>query len=196
MDKELNFLDISSNDLEEFIFPENKDHGNQFPMHDEDRTKMKNILIVDDDDDICESCSAWLEELGHRVTIAKNYDNGLREYKKSIGRNEGINSAAIDNFDIVLLDDEFPTNDHAYNAKLEGLRLAEEISYLRNDQKILFIPVWSRKVFFEITSTWEKIPVILPKPFDKEEVVSMVEETNLYSLSNKLTEKLKELNLW
>ena len=171
----LDFLDISSNDLEEFIFPENKDRGNQFQMHNRDRSKTKNILIVDDDDDICESCSAWLEELGHRVTIAQNYDNGLLEYKKSIGRNEGIIPPAIDSFDIVLLDDEFPTNDCAYNAKLEGLRLAEEISYLRNDQKILFIPAWSRKVFFEIASTWEKIPVILPKPFDKEEVVSMVE---------------------
>ena len=38
-----------------------------------------NVLIIEDDDDICQLYSIWLEENRHEYIIAKNYEYGILE---------------------------------------------------------------------------------------------------------------------
>ena len=47
-----------------------------------------NVLIIEDDDDICQLYSIWLEENRHDYIIAKNYEDGMLEYEKSIQKSE------------------------------------------------------------------------------------------------------------
>ena len=47
-----------------------------------------NVLIIEDDDDICQLYSIWLEENRHDYIIAKNYEDGISEYEKSIQQSD------------------------------------------------------------------------------------------------------------
>ena len=128
-----------------------------------------NVLIIEDDDDICQLYSIWLEENQHDYIIAKNYEDGISEYEKSIQRSDEDHKSDNNIFDLVVLDYDLPSKDMSSNQN--GLHIAKEILELKGDQRIMFASAWPKKAFVEYVSrkrsllTWPKklTYMILPK---------------------------------
>lgn len=84
-----------------------------------------NILIIEDDDDICQLYSIWLEENKHEYIIAKNYEDGILEYEKSIYRDNEDFKPHNNLFDLVVLDYDLPSKNISTNQN--GLHIDKEI---------------------------------------------------------------------
>lgn len=150
-----------------------------------------NILIIEDDDDICQLYSIWLEENRHDYIIAKNYEDGISEYEKSIQNNNNDYTSCNDSFDLVVLDYDLPSKN--INSNQNGLHIAKEILELKSDQRIMFASAWPKKAFVEYVSTLKSVPEVLPKPFEKEEFINLAEKINLYDIAKKFTKQLREM---
>ena len=150
-----------------------------------------NILIIEDDDDICQLYSIWLEENRHDYIIAKNYEDGLSEYEKSI-HNADENPESFNNsFDLVVLDYDLPSRNISINQN--GLHIAKKILEMKNDQRIMFASAWPKKAFVEYVSTLKSVPEVLPKPFEKEEFINLAEKIKLYDIAKKFTKQLRDM---
>lgn len=150
-----------------------------------------NVLIIEDDDDICQLYSIWLEENRHDYIIAKNYEDGISEYEKSILQSDEDFKSANNIFDLVVLDYDLPSKDMSSNQN--GLHIAKEILELRGDQRIMFASAWPKKAFVEYVSTLKSVPEVLPKPFEKDEFINLAEKINLYDIAKKFTKQLREM---
>jgi DNA-binding response OmpR family regulator len=150
-----------------------------------------NVLIIEDDDDICQLYSIWLEENRHDYIIAKNYEDGISEYEKSILQSNEDFKSANNVFDLVVLDYDLPSKDMSSNQN--GLHIAKEILELRGDQRIMFASAWPKKAFVEYVSTLKSVPEVLPKPFEKEEFINLAEKINMYDIAKKFTKQLREM---
>jgi DNA-binding response OmpR family regulator len=150
-----------------------------------------NILIIEDDDDICQLYSIWLEENKHEYIIAKNYEDGILEYEKSIYKDNEDFKPHSNLFDLVVLDYDLPSKNISTNQN--GLHIAKEILEIRNDQRIMFASAWPKKAFVEYVSTLKSVPEVLPKPFEKEEFINLAEKINLYDIAKKFTQQLREM---
>lgn len=150
-----------------------------------------NILIIEDDDDICQLYSIWLEENKHEYIIAKNYEDGILEYEKSIYKDNEDFKPHNNLFDLVVLDYDLPSKNISTNQN--GLHIAKEILEIRNDQRIMFASAWPKKAFVEYVSTLKSVPEVLPKPFEKEEFINLAEKINLYDIAKKFTQQLREM---
>jgi DNA-binding response OmpR family regulator len=154
-----------------------------------------NILIIEDDDDICQLYSIWLEENRHNYIIAKNYEDGISEYEKSLQKNDDDNDyyyeSCNNSFDLVVLDYDLPSKN--ISANQNGLLIAKEILELKSDQRIMFASAWPKKAFIEYVSTLKSVPEVLPKPFEKEEFINLAERINLYDIAKKFTKQLREM---
>lgn len=148
-----------------------------------------NILIIEDDDDICQLYSIWLEENRHRFIIKKNYEDGLYEYARSIKNGEKNYDDDAKDFDLVILDYDLPSKNSSSNQN--GLHIAKEILELKNDQRIMFASAWPKKVFIEYASSLKSVPEILPKPFEKEDFINMAEKIIMYDIAKKFTAQLR-----
>lgn len=146
------------------------------------------MLIVEDNDDICQLYSIWLKEHNHQYVITKNYEDGINEYKKSLYDGESDDNSSTP-FDLVIVDYDLPSQTGSLK---NGLCLAKEILELNNDQRLMFASAWPKKAFMEYVSTLKSIPEILPKPFDEEEFISLAEKINLYSIAKKITMNLRK----
>ncbi|TVP39764.1 response regulator [Candidatus Nitrosocosmicus arcticus] len=150
-----------------------------------------NVLIIEDDDDICQLYSIWLEENRHDYIIAKNYEDGISEYEKSIQQSDENYKSDNNIFDLVVLDYDLPSKDMSSNQN--GLHIAKEILELKSDQRIMFASAWPKKAFVEYVSTLKSVPEVLPKPFEKEEFINLAEKINLYDIAKKFTKQLREM---
>lgn len=150
-----------------------------------------NILIIEDDDDICQLYSIWLEENRHDYIIAKNYEDGIAEYEKSIQNTDENYKSCNNSFDLVVLDYDLPSRNLSTNQN--GLHIAKEILEMKNDQRIMFASAWPKKAFVEYVSTLKSVPEVLPKPFEKEEFINLAEKINLYDIAKKFTKQLREM---
>ena len=150
-----------------------------------------NILIIEDDDDICQLYSIWLEENRHDYIIAKNYEDGISEYEKSIHNTDENPKSHNNSFDLVVLDYDLPSRNISINQN--GLHIAKEILEMKNDQRIMFASAWPKKAFVEYVSTLKSVPEVLPKPFEKEEFINLAEKINLYDIAKKFTKQLRDM---
>ncbi|MDQ3083342.1 MAG: hypothetical protein M3Q77_00825 [Thermoproteota archaeon] len=135
--------------------------------------------------------SIWLEENRHDYIIAKNYEDGISEYKKSIQQSDEDYKSDNNIFDLVVLDYDLPSKDMSSNQN--GLHIAKEILELKGDQRIMFASAWPKKAFVEYVSTLKSVPEVLPKPFEKEEFINLAEKINLYDIAKKFTKQLREM---
>jgi DNA-binding response OmpR family regulator len=104
-----------------------------------------NVLIIEDDADICLLYTIWLREYNYHYVIARNVEEGLYEYHKSL-QNDPKN---LNNFDLIILDyDLSPKNDSFMLAK-NGLNVAKEILSLNKNQRIIFASAWPQRIFNE-----------------------------------------------
>ena len=146
-----------------------------------------NVLIIEDDADICLLYTIWLREYNYHYVIARNVEEGLYEYHKSLQNNP----KNLDNFDLIILDyDLSPKNDSFMLAK-NGLNVAKEILSLNKNQRIIFASAWPQRIFKEYIETLKCFIEILQKPFEKDIFIKMVRDTFVYDTLKKVVEDMR-----
>jgi len=108
-----------------------------------------NILVVDDEEEICEMFKKWLYLEGHRVKFASTGKSAIDLFKK-------------ENFDIVYLDIVMPG--------ISGIEVFEKIRKIPSKTKIVLITgeLLDNKILEELKQ--KGISKILKKPFKIEDV--------------------------
>lgn len=146
-----------------------------------------NILVVEDDEDICELYSVWLKEKNHQFTIARNCEDGINEYSHLLNGKQ-FNSIS-ETYDLVVLDYDVPS---LQSTERNGLYVAKDILKFNPDQKIMIASAWPKKAFFDYTSSLKSVPEILSKPFEKEDFLNQIEKIKQYDITKKLTKFLRK----
>ncbi len=114
---------------------------------------MKNILIVDDEVQICEMMADLFESRGFNVSIAHSGNSGAKSFKES-------------NFDLVVSDVRMPDGD--------GFSLARQISEIDPAfDKIVFITGF---LDAESTDVPSNVRNFFKKPVRFKELLSFIEE--------------------
>ena len=150
-----------------------------------------NVLIVEDDADICRLYSIWLQEYNYHYVIASNVEDGLYEYHKSLQQNP----KTLNNFDLIILDyDLAPTKTDSSVSTKNGLNVAKEVLSLNKDQRIIFASAWPQKIFDEYIETLKCFIEILQKPFEKDLFIKMVQDTFVFDTLKKVVRDMRKNN--
>jgi CheY-like chemotaxis protein len=152
-----------------------------------------NILIIEDDEDICQLYSVWLEENGHQFVISKSAEDGLLEYKNSLQKQKMANSSdfRISSFDLVVLDYDIPLKKDSFTSGQNGLFVAQEILGINPDQRLMFASAWPQKIFTEYVKTLNRVIEILQKPFEKDEFIELAENVVVYDYMKKISKQMR-----
>ncbi|MHB8862219.1 MAG: sigma-54-dependent transcriptional regulator [Pirellulaceae bacterium] len=117
---------------------------------------MKNatILVVDDEDIVCQSCALLLSEQGHEISTTQDPQQGLLMARERP-------------FDLILVDLKMPN--------LDGMSFLRTIKDLQADTEVIVMTG-----FAEITSAVEAIKLgafdYIPKPFNPDQLVIATEK--------------------
>ena len=118
------------------------------------RSRMADVVVIDDEESICESCRQTLEDEGYRVAIAHNGIYGLKLVKELRPN-------------VVIIDIKMPG--------ISGLDVLVEISDI--DSKIVSIVTSGYGVIdSEVESKSLGAYEFLAKPFEPEELVESVKQ--------------------
>jgi len=111
--------------------------------------KHLNILVVDDEEEICKMFKKWLLLEGHRIKFASTGKSAIDLFKKK-------------NFDIVYLDIVMPG--------ISGIEVFEKIRKISSETKIVLMTgeLLDNKVLEELKQ--KGISKILKKPFKIEDI--------------------------
>lgn len=145
-----------------------------------------NVLIVEDDQDICHLYSIWLQEYNCNYVIAKNFEDGLYEYRQSLQYNPNH----FNYFDLIILDYDLASKYRSHYAK-NGLNVAKEILSINKDQRIIFASAWPQKIFNEYIDSLKCFIEILQKPFEKDIFIKMVYDTFVFDTLKKVIENMR-----
>lgn len=146
-----------------------------------------NVLVVEDDEDICELYSVWLKEKNHQFTIARNCEDGICKYSNLLN-NRKLDSK-METYDLVVLDYDFSSTP---SSKRNGLYVAKDILKFNPDQKIMIASAWPKKAFFDYACSLKSVPEILSKPFEKDDFLNQIEKIKQYDITKKLTRLLRQ----
>ncbi len=150
-----------------------------------------NVLIIEDDADICHLFSIWLQELDYNYVIAKTVEDGLYEYRNSLKQN----SANLNNFDLIILDYDLPPKKDSSLSNKNGLYVAKEVLGLNKDQRIIFASAWPQKIFNEYMESLKCFIEILQKPFEKDLFIKMIQDTFVFDTLKKVVIDMRKNDL-
>lgn len=115
---------------------------------------MKNVLIVDDEQEICFLLAMLLKQLGYQVAYAHSVHDGL------------VKLAASDGFDVVFLDLNLPDG--------LGYSMIPEIKHHNQDTKIVMISAHDG-MLKRIKNEVGDIDDYISKPFSRDHIASTLE---------------------
>lgn len=116
--------------------------------------QMKDVMVVDDDDDFATTLGQLLETHGHRVTIAHSGEEALLQFQSRP-------------FDAVILDVGLPG--------MSGIEVAMELRERRPDIVIMVATGYSLEREQDLSLQARKIG-LLTKPFDPDRLLKLVGE--------------------
>jgi len=150
-----------------------------------------NVLIIEDDQDICHLYSIWLQECNYDYIITNNVEDGLYEYRKSLQQQKQENSDNFSNrFDLIILDYDLASKNNSDPTK-NGLNVAKDILSLNKEQRIIFASAWPQKIFNDYIETLKCFIEILQKPFEKDIFIKMVQDTFVFDTLKKVVENMR-----
>ncbi len=139
-----------------------------------------NVLIIEDDPDICHLYSIWLQESNYNYVITNNVEDGLYEYHKSLQQQKQENSDNFSNsFDLIILDYDLASKNNSDTTK-NGLNVAKEILSLNKDQRIIFASAYVKETLEESIKCLKHVVELMQKPFSLKELVNTVEDNKIY----------------
>jgi CheY-like chemotaxis protein len=143
------------------------------------------VLVAEDEPNILRLYQISFEEAGHEVTITSNGFECLEQYHKNLAefeKAEAISDAFIKRtpFDVVILDYRMP--------KKDGMEVAKEILTIKPQQRIIFVSAYVMDTLQDAVKNLDRVVELVQKPFEIEELISLVEDTEIWK-------GLKEMNV-
>lgn len=124
-------------------------------------TKKATLLLIDDEEQVCESLAALFSDIGHKVTTCSNGNDGLDYFKN--------NNASID---LVILDVVMP--------EISGIDVFVAMKEINPEVKVLFLSAYSDENQVAMM-TAEKAAGYIKKPFDPQDIVKRIEDILTHS---------------
>lgn len=140
------------------------------------------ILVAEDEPNIAKVYKISFEERGHEVIVTYNGVECLAEYGRHLEETRGHNVAP---FDVVLLDYRMP--------KKDGMEVAREILALVPKQRIIFVSAYVLETLQDAVKTLSKVVEMMQKPFEIDDLVSLVEDTRIWEGLEQLNVNVGEL---
>jgi hypothetical protein len=155
------------------------------------KPKRKNILFFEWDDTLCGCYKEWLTDYSHTCVSTKKYEEGLVVFKDSIKKSDDKNKTDDKFFDLVVLTDDLPSDNRA--GVIDAVDIAIEILNIKKDQRLLFALVYPPKVFVRHLLKLQSIPVMIHKPFTKEEFLHFVEDDYMYDIASDISKRISAI---
>ncbi|AIF84977.1 response regulator with CheY-like receiver, AAA-type ATPase, and DNA-binding domains [Candidatus Nitrososphaera evergladensis SR1] len=140
------------------------------------------ILVAEDEPNIAKVYKISFEERGHEVIVTHNGVECLEEYSRHLEQTSGHNAAP---FDVVLLDYRMP--------KKDGMEVAREILALVPKQRIIFVSAYVLETLQDSVKTLSRVVEMMQKPFEIDDLVSLVEDTSIWKGLEQLNVNVGEL---
>lgn len=140
------------------------------------------ILVAEDELDIAEMYTTMLQERGHDVTVTHDGSECLKAYRDALELLDDTSEEYLSQnppFDVVVLDFKMPN--------MDGLQAAKLILVANKHQRIIFASAFAKYTLKESVNHLHAVVELLPKPFDYQLLVDIVE--NKYA-----HEELKKIN--
>ncbi len=123
-------------------------------------TKMKKVMLVDDDPDFVEASKAVLERNGYAVAVAYN-------------GHECLEKVLVEKPDLIVLDVMMATQGEGFNVSRE-LRNSEQTKHI---PQLMVTSINKTVTFrFEPDETWLPVDVFIDKPLEPQRLLSEVEK--------------------
>ena len=119
-----------------------------------DRLRKANILVIEDEQDVCNLLSDVLTNGGHEVETAPNGSQGIEVFEKR-------------EFDLVFTDLGMPG--------MSGWQVAEKVKSINGRVPVALITGWNVELKeSELRERW--VDLIIQKPFEIDQVLLLVQE--------------------
>ncbi len=140
------------------------------------------ILVAEDEPNIAKVYKISFEERGHDVIVTHNGMECLEEYHRYL---EESRSPLAAPFDVVLLDYRMP--------KKDGMEVAREILTLVPKQRIIFVSAYVLETLQDAVKTLSKVVEMMQKPFEIDDLISLVEDASIWSGLEQLNANVDEI---
>lgn len=140
------------------------------------------ILVAEDEPNIAKVYKISFEERGHEVIVTHNGVECIEEYNRHLGETGGYSTVP---FDVVLLDYRMP--------KKDGMEVAREILALVPKQRIIFVSAYVLETLQDAVKTLSRVVEMMQKPFEIDDLVSLVEDTSIWNGLEQLNVNIGEL---
>ena len=119
-----------------------------------DRLRKANILVIEDEQDVCNLLSDVLTNGGHEVETAPNGSQGIEVFEKR-------------EFDLVFTDLGMPG--------MSGWQVAEKVKSINGRVPVILLTGWDiKQVATENKDNW--VDIFIQKPFRMDQVLNVVQE--------------------
>ena len=138
--------------------------------------------MAEDEPNIAKVYKISFEERGHDVIVTHNGVECIDEYTRQLDQFRSPNAAP---FDVVLLDYRMP--------KKDGMEVAREILTLVPKQRVIFVSAYVLETLQDSVKTLSKVVEMMQKPFEIDDLISLVEDTNIWKGLEQLNVNVAEI---
>jgi CheY-like chemotaxis protein len=152
------------------------------------------ILVAEDEPNIAKLHKMSFEGAGHDVLITQDgvecveaFKQELQAHMKRKGWQEDRSASPIEKppFDVIILDYRMPRKD--------GMQVAREILNLVPNQRIIFVSAYVFNTLQEAVMKLNRVVELVQKPFDIDELISLVEDKAIWSELEKMNVNVSQL---
>jgi CheY-like chemotaxis protein len=150
------------------------------------------ILIAEDEQNIALTYKSFFEDRNHQVVVTSNGAECVKEYQAAFDewKKQATERFPDTPFDAVILDYKMPMKD--------GMEVAREILALSPKQRIIFASAYVLDTLQDSVKELGRVTELVQKPFEIEELVSLVEDEEIWRGLEELNtnvEALKEFRM-
>jgi CheY-like chemotaxis protein len=145
------------------------------------------ILIAEDEPGIALTYKISFEDRNHDVIVAGDGEECVKQYKAALDdfKNSEQSRWRKTPFDVVILDYKMPRKD--------GMQVAREILAASPKQRIIFASAYVLDTLEQAVKDLDRVVEMVQKPFDIDDLVSLVEDEEIWKGLQDLNANIKEL---
>lgn len=147
------------------------------------------ILIAEDEENIAQTYKLFFEDHNHQVVLTGDGEECVREYESALGKLKPEEleeySSQRTPFDVVILDYKMP--------KKDGMEAAKEILAMSPKQRLIFASAYVLDTLQEAVKDLGRVVELVQKPFEIEELISLVEDDKIWKELEELNTNVKAL---